>query len=135
MNTLFARRIAHSLLLALPFIFLNVSTTVKAADTGSLLITCQNDSLEFSSICLGFMAGVDETHNSMRQLLISLSDKNNAFDIKENWPGFYCSPMTLTPEQLRDVFVSYALSNPETAQWPAATTTLVALAETLPCSN
>ncbi len=135
MDTRSARRIAHSLLLALAAVLVNVSTAVKAADTDSLLITCQNDSLEFSSVCLGFMAGVDETHSSMRQLLVSLSDKNNAFEIKENWPGFYCSPMTLTPEQLRDVFINYALSNPETGQWPAATTTLVALAETLPCSN
>ena len=135
MDTRFARRISRSLLLALAAVLVNVSTAVKAADTDSLLITCQNDSLEFSSVCLGFMAGIDETHSSMRQLLVSLSDKNNAFDIEENWPGFYCSPMTLTPEQLRDVFINYALSNPETGQWPAATTTLIALAETLPCSN
>ncbi len=88
MDTRFARRISRSLLLALAAVLVNVSTAVKAADTDSLLITCQNDSLEFSSVCLGFMAGIDETHSSMRQLLVSLSDKNNAFDIEENWPGF-----------------------------------------------
>lgn len=131
-----SQRRYYSMLLALPMLILLLpAPAVEATETGSMLRNCQSELLEFSSTCLGFMAAIDETHHSMRSLLLSISADETSVNITDNWPGFYCSPMQLTPEQLRDVFVNYALSNPDMHELPAALTTLVALNDTLPCSN